>query len=108
MVVEAGASPLEPYNGAAAIDELGRNVRCRILCATDPYAVVGVQKAYGLRPDLVAGPATNTSAALDLVEKLTGLPGINIIDPDQLPAFRDFLVHVLQIDVEARLAPGAG
>ena len=105
MVVEAGASPLEPYNGAAAIDELGANVRCRILCATDPYAVVGVQKAYGLRPDLVAGPATNTSAALDLVEKLTGLPGINIIDPDQLPVFRDFLVHILQIDDGATQAP---
>ena len=98
MVVEAGASPLEPYNGAAAIDELGANVRCCILCATDPYAVVGVQKAYGLRPHLVAGPATNTTAALDLVEKLTGLPGLNIIDPDQMPLFRDFLVHTLHID----------
>ena len=108
MVVEAGASPLEPYNGAAAIDELGTNVRCRILCATDPYAVVGVQKAYGLRPDLVAGPATNTTAALDLVEKLTGLPGINIIDADQLPVFRDFLVDVLHIDADARRVPGPG
>ena len=105
MVVEAGASPLEPYNGAAAIDELGANVRCRILCATDPYAVVGVQQAYGLRPDLVAGPATNTTAALDLVEKLTGLPGINIIDPDELPVFRDFLVHILQIGEAADQAP---
>ena len=102
MVVEAGASPLEPYNGAAAIEELGANVRCRILCATDPYAVVGVQQAYGLRPDLVAGPATNTSAALDLVEKLTGLPGLNIIDPDRLPLFRDFLTLILGIDEEAR------
>lgn len=105
MVVEAGASPLEPYNGASAIEELGANVRCCILCATDPYAVVGVQKAYGLMPDLVAGPATNTSAALDLVEKLTGLPGINIIDPDQLPVFRDFLVHILRIDAETRRVP---
>ena len=101
MVVEAGASPLEPYNGAAAIEELGANVCCCILCATDPYAVVGVQQAYGLRPDLVAGPATNTTAALDLVEKLTGLPGINIIDPDQLPLFREFLVHILHIDANA-------
>lgn len=107
MVVEAGASPLEPYNGAAAIEELGANVRCCILCATDPYAVVGVQQAYGLTPDLVAGPATNTSAALDLVEKLTGLPGINIIDPDQLPVFRDFLVHVLRIDGSAQSMPGS-
>ena len=107
MVVEAGASPLEPYNGAAAIEELGASVRCCVLCATDPYAVVGVQKAYGLMPDLVAGPATNTSAALDLVEKLTGLPGINIIDPDQLPVFRDFLVHILRIDAETRRVPGS-
>ncbi|HSN51869.1 MAG TPA: hypothetical protein VLS87_05020, partial [Woeseiaceae bacterium] len=50
---------------------------------------------------LVAGPATNTTAALDLVEKLTGLPGINIIDPDQLPVFRDFLVHCLHLDADA-------
>ena len=105
MVVEAGASPLEPYNGAAAIEELGANIRCCILCATDPYAVVGVQQAYGLRPDLVAGPATNTTAALDLVEKLTGLPGINIIDPDRLPVFREFLIHILGIDGAAQQVP---
>ena len=105
MVVEAGASPLEPYNGAAAIEELGANIRCCILCATDPYAVVGVQQAYGLRPDLVAGPATNTTAALDLVEKLTGLPGLNIIDPDKIPVFREFLIHILGIEGAARQAP---
>jgi hypothetical protein len=75
------------------------------LCATDPYAVVGVQQAYGLRPDLVAGPATNTTAALDLVEKLTGLPGLNIIDPDKIPVFRDFLIHILGIGGAARRAP---
>jgi hypothetical protein len=97
LVVEAGASPLEPYNGAAAIDELGNNVRCLILCASDPYAVVGVQQAYGLYPDLVAGPATNTSAALDLVHKLTGLPGINVIDRGKLPEFQEFLVRKLRI-----------
>ena len=101
LVVEAGASPLEPYNGAAAIDELGGSVRCLILCASDPYAVVGVQKAYGLHPDLVAGPATNTSAALDLVRKLTGLPGINVIDPGEIPTFRKFLVRTLGIDARA-------
>ena len=98
MVVEAGASPLEPYNGAAAIDELGDHVRCVILCASDPYAVVGVQQAYGLEPDLVAGPATNTSAALDLVQKLTGIPALNVINPDRLPDFRDFLIKKLSLD----------
>jgi len=104
LVVEAGASPLEPYNGAAAIEELGDNVRCLILCASDPYAVVGVQKAYGLHPDLVAGPATNTSAATDLVHKLTGLPCINVIDPGKIPEFRQFLIHTLGIDSPAKCA----
>jgi hypothetical protein len=95
---------MEPYNGAAAIDLLGDHVRCLILCASDPYAVVGVQQAYGLEPDLVAGPATNTSAALDLVRKLTGIPGINVIDPAKLPEFRDFLIRVLHIDARAEKA----
>lgn len=95
LVCEAGASPMEPYNGAAAIDALGDNIVCRILCASDPYAVVGVQKAFGLEPDLVTGPATNTQAAIDLVEKLTGVHGINVIDPDAMPEFREFLLNRL-------------
>ena len=98
LVCEAGASPLEPYNGRAAIDELGDNVVCRILCATDPYAVVGVMQAFGFEPDLVTGPATNTSAAVDLVSQLTGVSGINIIDPDARNAFRAFLVGRLGLD----------
>lgn len=95
LVAEAGASPLEPYNGAALIDELGDNVVCTILCASDPYAVVGVMRAYGLTPDLVTGPATQTSAAVELVRKLTGLRGINIIDPAANAPFRTFLVEHL-------------
>lgn len=91
MVAEAGASPLEPYNGAAIIDELGENIVCTILCASDPYAVVGVQKAFGLKPDLVTGPATTTSAAIQLLKKLTGLHGINVIDPAAKLEFRQFL-----------------
>lgn len=97
LVVEAGASPLEPYNGEALIDELGDNIVCTILCASDPYAVVGVQKAFGLTPDLVTGPATTTSAAVALVKKLTGLQGINIIDPAFKEPFRKFLLEKLKI-----------
>jgi len=96
LVAEAGASPLEPYNGSALIDELGDNIVCTILCASDPYAVVGVQKAFGLTPDLVTGPATTTSAAVELVKKLSGLRGINIIDPDTTLAFRQFLMEQLK------------
>lgn len=97
VVVEAGASPLEPYNGETLIEELGDNIVCSILCASDPYAVVGVQKAFGRTPDLVTGPATQTSAAVALVKRLTGLRGINVIDPDATLLFREFLIEKLKI-----------
>ena len=93
LVAEAGASPLEPYNGAAIIDELGNNIVCTILCASDPYAVVGVGKAYGLRPDIVTGPAAQTSAAVELVQKLTGVRALNLIDPRTKAEFREFLAE---------------
>ncbi|MDH3350596.1 MAG: hypothetical protein OEM51_03535, partial [Gammaproteobacteria bacterium] len=102
LVAEAGASPLEPYNGAAAIDELGDKVCCTILCASDPYAVVGVQQAFGLTPDLVSGPAASTTAAVDLVRKLTGLSAINVLDADAERKFRKFLEATLKICLSER------
>ena len=81
-VIEAGASPLEPYNGSLVIDALQPNLALTLLCASDPYAVLGVQKAFAgrLRPDLVSGPAANTNAAVKLVSQLSGLPALNLID----------------------------
>jgi hypothetical protein len=99
MVTEAGASPLEPYNVAAAMDELGDTVRCTILCASDPYAVVGVRDAFALVPDLVAGRAAQTSAAVELVRKLTGLRALNVIDRRTIPEFRRFLEEKLDIRI---------
>jgi hypothetical protein len=98
LVAEAGASPLEPYNGEAAIDELGDNIRCTILCASDPYAVLGVQQAFDLPIDIVSGPATTTSAGRDLVTRLTGLPSFNIVDAESLPGFRAALSGSLGIE----------
>lgn len=95
LVAEAGASPLEPYNSAVAIEELNGNIAATILSASDPYAVVGVQEAFGLKPDLVTGPATSTSAAIELVSKLTGVEGINVMDPDSVPALREMIVRTL-------------
>ena len=37
LVAEAGASPLEPYNGAALMDELGDNVVCTIPTPSSAY-----------------------------------------------------------------------
>ena len=82
-VIEIGASPLEPYHGAAVIEELRPAVEMTILCASDPYAVLGVQRAFDtLDPDLVTGIATNTVAGVRLLERLTDLPALNIRDPE--------------------------
>ncbi|HET8593284.1 MAG TPA: DUF1611 domain-containing protein [Solirubrobacterales bacterium] len=91
VVAEAGASPLEPYNGDVAMRLLADNVRVTVLCASDPYAVVGVISAFGTRPDLIAGRATSTEAAIDLVEKLVSLPAINVLDPASGPKLASFL-----------------
>jgi hypothetical protein len=81
VVAEAGASPLEPYNGAIAKEMIRDHVKFKLLCAQDPYAVVGVQAAFKRNPDLVAGGAANTDAAIALVKKLSGLPALNLMDP---------------------------
>jgi hypothetical protein len=82
VVAEAGASPLEPYHGELAIAGLGDRVCATVLCASDPYAVVGVIEAFGRRPDLVSGRATSTSAGVELVERLVGIQAINMFDPE--------------------------
>ncbi len=79
VVAEAGASPLEPYNGMTAIEELGDLVAFTVLAAFDPYSVSGVMTAFDIEPDVVAGVATSTSAGIELIEKLTGLPAVNVL-----------------------------
>lgn len=96
-VVEIGASPLEPYNGDVAINYIQDNIRCTMLCASDPYAVYGVMKSFGMQPDLVSGPATNTIAAVELVEKLCGLRAVNLLNPGARPALRKLLKDRLGI-----------
>ena len=95
VVAEAGASPLEPYNGATAIAEIESNVRCMVLCASDPYAVAGVISAFRRRPDLVAGAAANTEAGIALVEKLCDLKAIDLLDKSSLPELRALLKRAL-------------
>jgi hypothetical protein len=79
-VIEAGASPLEPYNGGTLVDLLGDQVRFTILAASDPYAVVGIQEAWGRSFDLVVGPTANTKAGVALVHELAGLPALDLFD----------------------------
>jgi hypothetical protein len=100
MVIEAGASPLEPYNGTLAVERILPQTRMTVLCASDPYAVVGVQGAFELKADLVSGPAANTSAAIALVRRLAGLPALSLIEARAWPALRELLID--------RFGPGEG
>jgi len=90
-VIEIGASPLEPYNGQFAVHKIRDQICYHVLCASDPYAVLGVMTGFDLKPDLVSGPAVNTLAGQELVEKLCHVRALNLIDPTVLPELRDRL-----------------
>lgn len=94
-VIEAGASPLEPYNGSTAVEAIRSAVKGVVLCASDPYAVLGVMTAFDAHPDVVTGPASNTRGGIDLVRKLTGIEAINVLDRSDLPRLEAVLVDKL-------------
>ena len=79
------------------MQELGDNIVCIILAASDPFAVVGVQKAF----DVTTGPrhwASSeylSSRSLLSGNWLTNLPAMNVIDRDTLPEFTTFLGNKL-------------
>lgn len=99
-VVEVGASPLEPYNGSTAVAMLESSVRMTVLCASDPYAVVGVTEAFGTEPDLVTGITSNTRAGIELVEQLTGFRCLNVRDKESLPVLDELLRELLGLGGE--------
>jgi hypothetical protein len=100
-VIEVGASPLEPYNGDAAIEALGENVKALVLCASDPYAVLGVVQAFGIEPDIVTGPATNTLGGIELIRKLCGLEAVNLIVESNIPRATEILAEKLGFKIPA-------
>lgn len=96
-VIEIGASPLEPYNGDIAIRRIKKNIRCKILCASDPYAVFGVMQGFDFVPDLVCGPATNTIAAVELVEKLCDVKAVNLLRSSNARILKNLIIEKLKI-----------
>ena len=85
MVAEVGASPFEPYNGSIVLEEIKEQIVCTVMCAADPYGVVGITQSFGLTPDVISGIVTDTSAGVELVEKLSGVKAVTISDrPSQL------------------------
>ena len=94
-VIELGASPLEPYNGDIAYQVIQENVRCTALCASDAYAALGLITAFSMRPDIIAGLTTDTVAGIELVERLTGVKALNLLDRESLWELRDILRSAL-------------
>lgn len=80
LVVEVGASPLEPYCGDIAMRMLMPKVVVTVLCSSDPYAVWGLMRAFDIRPDLITGPCVNTEAGIALVDRMVGVPTLNMFD----------------------------
>lgn len=106
VVAEAGASPLEPYNGDTFVKSIQQYLSCTVLCASDPYAVVGVTQGFGFRPDLVAGVATSTTAGVVVSEKLTGIQALNLLDPGSHPALKRLLAEkISRFDPSVAEAP---
>ncbi|MDH3608368.1 MAG: DUF1611 domain-containing protein [Gammaproteobacteria bacterium] len=95
VVVEAGASPLEPYNGDTIMKLLDDQVCFMLLCASDPYAVMGVASAFARQPDLIAGGAANTEAGIELVKKLTGFSALNLMEQASYHDLRQRLMKAL-------------
>ncbi|MEM6351071.1 MAG: hypothetical protein AAF766_09925 [Cyanobacteria bacterium P01_D01_bin.14] len=95
VVAEAGASPFEPYNGAVVLDEIADQVKFTVLCASDPYAVIGVSQSFGLHPDIVSGITTNTTAGIELVEKLAHVPALSLTAEDALDKLQPLLSAAL-------------
>lgn len=96
-VIEIGASPLEPYNGRLAIEAIKKHVKATILCASDPYAVLGVMEGFHLKPSLVSGPTANTLAGIELTKNLCQVEAMNLIDQENMPALRLLLKEKLGI-----------
>jgi hypothetical protein len=78
VVAEVGASPFEPYNGEIALQEMKQQICFTVLCASDPYAVVGAIRDFGLNPDIISGIVADTTAGVALVEGLTGVKTITL------------------------------
>ncbi|NAY91334.1 hypothetical protein GTQ34_05325 [Muricauda sp. JGD-17] len=91
VIIEIGASPLEPYNGATAFEAIKEQIRCIVLAASDPYAVHGLMKAFDVVPDIVTGIASNTLAGIQMVEKLCGVKALNLIDAKNTEELKQIL-----------------
>ncbi len=82
---------------------LDNKITMTVLSALDPYAVLGIQRAFGMKPDLITGPAANTEAGISLIQKLLGIKALNLVRRQALPDLQKLLGEKITGD---RLASG--
>jgi hypothetical protein len=99
IVIEAGASPVESYNGQLVLEAYYNHPNLMIiLCANDAYAVLGAtqyMKPFNLSPSFVSGVIANTRAGRDLVLSMTGFPASGLNDDKSVEDFTIMLKEVL-------------
>lgn len=95
VVAEIGASPFEPYNGKIALEELKHQIFFTVLCASDPYAAVGATQSFELQPNVISGIVTDTTAGIELVEKVTGIKAISLSQPHSQEHLSEIIQNAL-------------
>lgn len=83
IVAEMGDGILGEYGVQAILadPDLGHLGSAFVLCANDPVGVTGgvelLARDYGVRPDVIAGPATDNRVGTRFVENAVGIPAFN-------------------------------
>jgi hypothetical protein len=83
IVAETGDGIMGEYGVQAILSdkELMSHSAALVLCANDPVGVAGgirdLNDHYGLKVDVVAGPATDNQVGTRFIQKEFGVPGIN-------------------------------
>jgi hypothetical protein len=97
VVAEVGASPFEPYNGEIVLQEMKEQICCTVLCACDPYSVLGAIQNFRLQPDIISGIVSDTTAGIKLVENLTGIKAITLSNQES----QQQLNQILQVKLSS-------
>ena len=85
IVLELGDGLLGEYGvqSILADEDIARQVRMVVLCATDPVGAWGgvklLESEYGLAAGVVTGPATDNEVGSAYVESMLGVPTANAL-----------------------------
>lgn len=85
VVFELGDGLLGAYGVDAILrdSEITGAITCLALCANDPVGAVGgvdlLEREFGLKAQLLSGPATDNQVGRDIIERRMGLPAVNAI-----------------------------